>query len=327
MRILIIGAGGLGTVFAGYLARAGVDVTLLVKPEHAAAFDGREVYITGLSEFRAPVRVVSTPDPDERFDYAIVCVKGRDTERALAVVDKQSVDTVLSLQNGVKKDEMLVRHFGHGRVLGAVSMVGGRLLRPGRAHHTLALQTLVGELDGRQSPRGERLAAALRQAGLPAACVPEIAVREWDKLAGFLRTALVCAIIRTDIASALLDPDLIHLCVRIVQEVGAVAAAESHPLHGGTDTLVGDPNRPESELVAAYRRVGETLRAQGPPTFPSLAQDIIAGRPTELEDTAGDVLVRAAKHGISTPALTTCVALLRAIEARSSERLAGAGSP
>lgn len=314
MRIMILGGGGLGTVYAGYLARAGVDVTLLVKPEHEAAFDGHEVHITGVAEFHAPVRVLSTLEPGAAYDYLIVSVKGRDTERALAPLHGLNVPTVLSVQNGVRKNEVLARVFGQERVLGAVSMVGGTLIRPGHARHSLALPTVVGELDGGESPRSRRLAETIHASGLPAASAPDILTREWDKLAGFLRTALVCSITGTDIASALLDADLIHLCVRIVKEVAAVAAAEGHPLGATSDSLVGDPNRPEEELIEAYRRAAESMRSQGPPTIPSMAQDIIAGRPTELEETAGDVLQRALRHGVSTPSVAACVALLRSIE-------------
>src|SRR5579885_3228229 len=57
MRVLILGGGGLGTVIAGYLGRAGHAVTLFVKPAQAARFAGDEVQVSGLNEFCAPVRV------------------------------------------------------------------------------------------------------------------------------------------------------------------------------------------------------------------------------------------------------------------------------
>jgi 2-dehydropantoate 2-reductase len=323
MRVLIVGGGGLGTVFAGYLARSGVDVTVLVKPHHIAAIGGREVHITGLVEFTAPVQIVAAADTLEPFDYVFVAVKGRDTETALAVVQDVGFESILSLQNGVKKDEILSRTFGRKRVLGAVSMVGGLLLEPGHARHSLALATYVGELDGSRSVRAARLADAIQAAGLPAAAVSDIVVREWDKLATFLRTALVCAIAGTDIASALLDPDLIDLCVAIVKEVALVAAAEGHPLDDVAGSLIGNPDRPASVMAEAYRDLGATMGRQGPPTFPSLAQDIIAGRPSELEETAGDVLDRGFRRRIETPVLSTCVALLRGKERLSvSQQLA-----
>ena len=318
MRVLIVGGGGLGTVYAGYLARAGVDVTLFVKPEQAERFDEPAVQITGLADFRAPVRLATEGGEVGPQDYVLVCVKGRDTEDALAPLRGTAFDAVLSFQNGVKKDDLLARLFGRERVLGATSAVGGTLLRPGHARHTLAMATHLGELDGGVSERAERLAGAVRDAGLPAECVPDIVTREWDKLAIYLRTAVIAAIARRDIASVLLDPDLVRLSARTVKEVAAVAAVEGYPIGDGPDGFIGDTSLPEDEMVVALTRWAERFRERNQPTYPSLAQDVIAGRPSELEDTAGDVLVRAARHGVPAPVLSTCVYLLRAIERRAA---------
>ena len=103
--------------------------------------------------------------------------------------------------------------------------------------------------------------------------------------------------------------------------MAAVAAAEGYP-SGGADALVGDLAAPDEALADAYTRAGEALR-QGPPTYPSLAQDVIAGRPAELEDTAGDVLVRAERLGISVPTLEACTRLVRAVERSGTLSTAG----
>jgi len=315
MRILILGGGGLGSVLAAYLARAGTDVTLFVKPAQAAALtaDGpapgvATLHVSGLATFSTPVRVTADPAAVGTPDFLIVCVKARDTEAALAPLQGLAVGAVLSLQNGVQKNEVLARFFGRERVLGAITGMGGRLLAPGRVEHFLTAPTLVGELDGGPSPRGERLAAALAAAGLPAACVPE-----WHKLAIFLRTAPVCALTGTDIPGALLDPDLLEVCMRVAKEVAAVAAAEGQPLDDMPVWLMPSVTfgSPEAAVRAALGEIAAGLRAQGVPLYPSLAQDTFAGRPTELEATAGDVVHRAARHGIDVPVLATLYRLLR----------------
>lgn len=330
MRILILGGGGLGTVLAGYLGRAGVDVTLFVKPAQHQAFARDEVRIGGLSEFTAPVRVASDPAALDAFDYLLVCVKGRDSEAALAPLGHVQVDAVLSLQNGVKKDELLVRIFGAARVLGAVSAVGGTLQRPGHALHTPSGATLVGERDGRTSERAERLAATLRASGLAAAAVPDIMRHEWHKLAAFLPGALVCSLTRLDVATTMLDPDLARVRARLAGEIGVVAAAEGHPIGGmpvwvtSAADLEGGPagvalGSPEHDIVAEYAAVGARIRDQGVPLYPSMTTDILAGRPTELEDTAGDVLDRAARHGVPVAVLAICTQLLRGVERAARE--------
>jgi 2-dehydropantoate 2-reductase len=333
-RVLILGGGGLGTVFAGYLGRAGIDVTLLVKPAQAQAFERSAVRISGLAAFDAPVCVVSDPAKLDDFEYLLVCVKARDTAAALVPLRNLSVACVLSLQNGAGKDETLAHFFGAERVLGAVTLVAGTLERPGEARHTLAAGTQVGELDGRISTRGERLAALLSTAGLPAACVLDIQMRLWYKLAFFLRSAIVGAVTRLDVASDALDPDLCRVAAGVVRDVAAVAAAEGHPLPRAVDgqpplALPAGPGQSaallaasEDELAATFAAFGQCARERGLLLYPSLVQDTLAGRPTELEATAGDALARASARGVAVPTLNLCTRLLRGME-----RVAGGGYP
>ncbi|MHB8575963.1 MAG: ketopantoate reductase family protein [Dehalococcoidia bacterium] len=323
MRVLIVGGGGLGTVLAGCLARTGAEVLLLVKPAHAAAFERQEVRITGSVEFSAPVHVLTGTDTLPRVDSAIICVKGRDTDSALAALSGLETDAVLSVQNGVLKDELIARAFGPERLLGAVSGVAGTLVRPGVAFHPFAGATLVGEPDGRVSDRGERLAAALWAGGLPAASVPDIVPREWYKLTGFLRTALVCSISHCDIATAALDADLGPVCAAIALEVAHIAASEGHPIWrfppacGGFGTaepdacVPGDKPWDIEDVLSGLREAGADLRARAAVVFPSMAQDTIAEKPSELEFTAGDVLARAGRHEVPVPVLEACTRLLR----------------
>ncbi|HLZ70105.1 MAG TPA: 2-dehydropantoate 2-reductase [Dehalococcoidia bacterium] len=336
MRVLVLGGGGLGTVVAGYLARAGHEVTLFVKPAQAAAFAGPQAQITGLAEFSAPVRVAAEANRLGSFDYLIVCVKTRDTQAALAPLTGVDVGCVLSLQNGVRKDAALCTVFGRERVLGAVAYIGAQLQRPGVVSHTLSGASQVGELEGGPSPRGESFATAMTGAGLPVICVPDVVSREWYKLAGYLRTSLVCALTRLDVGTLTEDPALLRLGARVVLEVAAVAEAEGFPLWELPATfpdLGGGPPAQriapghvwsEDEVVAGLALMGERQRAAGLVLYPSLAQDVIAGRPTELEDTAGDALARAAAHGLSTPSLETLVAVLRGVEQANARRTAGA---
>ncbi|HZU78221.1 MAG TPA: 2-dehydropantoate 2-reductase, partial [Dehalococcoidia bacterium] len=321
MRVCIVGAGGLGTVLAGFLSRAGAEVTLLVRPAHAAAYEAPRVRVEAPEPFEAPVRLASSSDGVGAFDYLLLCVKGRDTEAALAPLARLDVATALSFQNGMKKNDALLRLFGRKRVIGAATMVGGELLRPGCSRLMSTGATLLGELDGSVAPRAERLAAAFNAAGLPAAAVPQIVTREWQKLVTYLSGALVCALTRTDMAASLLHPELARTRLRLSREVAAIAAAEGHPLGSLPVILNAAAVRPglapelpgfdaaDGAILGAYAGQGRALRAQGAVVYPSLLQDMAAGRPTELEDTAGDALLRAARHAVPAPALQTCTEL------------------
>jgi 2-dehydropantoate 2-reductase len=327
MHVVIVGGGGLGTVIAAHLARGGCQVTLLVKPAQAANAGGT-VRVSGLSDFSAPARTTSEAATVGACDALIVCVKARDTEAALMPLRGISADAVLSLQNGVVKDDILERVFGPERVLGALTGIGGTLLEPGHARHTLNGVTRVGELDGRMSERAERIAGAFRAGGLSAECVNGIRTFEWQKLAVFLRTALVCSLTHLDIGSVLVDDDLRPVCIQVAREVAAVASAEGHelarlPVWIGPSVTFGDS---DAAIDADLVRIGRALHDQGVPLYPSLAQDTMAGRPSEIEATAGDVVARAAVRGVPAPSLWTCYHLVRAHQRRIMAR-ASSGQP
>src|SRR5438094_4587117 len=105
MRIVILGAGALGTVLGAHLARAGEDVTLIARGQRAAYLQEHGATITGLVDFTVPVRVVTNPSPTHDADVLIVTVKTYDMESALAAVKHLDVGSVLSIQNGVLKNE------------------------------------------------------------------------------------------------------------------------------------------------------------------------------------------------------------------------------
>ena len=115
MKIVILGAGALGTVLGAHLARAGEDVTLIARGQRAAYLQEHGATITGLVDFTVPVRVVTDPSQVHDADVLMVTVKTYDMASALASVKHLDVGSVLSIQNGVLKNEQLAQTFGWGR--------------------------------------------------------------------------------------------------------------------------------------------------------------------------------------------------------------------
>jgi 2-dehydropantoate 2-reductase len=313
MRVLIVGAGALGTVVAAYLSRAGNDVTLLVKPQHKAAIGRDEVRVSGLLECSAHVRLVSDPAVLGAFDSLIVTVKGRDTAAALGPLGGLDVEMVLSLQNGVLKDDVLADVFGRERVLGALALISAQLQAPGVAQNTALTALYVGELDGQASDRCARLAAEIEAAGIHSDCVPDIVKREWEKLALYLGLGLPGAVTRLDSATLMGDPDLSRLCAQVAAEVAAVARLEG-----------ADVDADAAHRQATLNAYVQPIREAGLMHYISMTQDLMASRLTELDWTAGDVLVRAARHGVATPAIETCTTIIRGAERL---QLAGGADP
>src|SRR6516162_2118217 len=107
MKIVILGAGALGTVLGVHLARAGEDVTLITRGQRASYLQAHGATITGLVDFTVPVTVVTDSQQVQDADVLMVTVKTYDMASALVSVKHLDVGSVLSLQNGVLKDEQL----------------------------------------------------------------------------------------------------------------------------------------------------------------------------------------------------------------------------
>lgn len=191
MRICILGGGGLGSVVGGYLAEAGVDVTLIARPSHAEAIkkNGLRIYGQRRGEHLIKENLTAVTNPDEavgEFDYFMLAVKSKDTAVALqdAIRLKDRCATVVSLQNNIVKEGLLAEWAGKEKVLGVSIIEGGTLESPGVVHNHITATTTfyAGELDGTVSPRAEKLVAAMNKAGLPSKAVDCIQQVLWEKL-------------------------------------------------------------------------------------------------------------------------------------------------
>ena len=187
MRIAVMGSGGLGGLYGGRLAHAGFDVTFIARGAHLAAMNDQGLLLE--SDARGNVhlpRVQATDDPATvgTVDYVLISVKLWDTEGAVAAIRPMvgPQTAVISLQNGVIKDDILRGAFGEDAVIGAVAYVATNLARPGVIRQTGPMQRfLFGEYDGRRSDRAERLLDALLQAGIQAEISDDIRRTIWEK--------------------------------------------------------------------------------------------------------------------------------------------------
>ena len=316
MKVLVAGAGALGTCYAVLLAKAGAEVTVFTRPERVEQLR-QGLRVSGLVDAAAAVGLVTSGREAGSADYLILATKTADTAAALDELAGLEVDGALSLQNGLAKDDALAAAFGPEHVIGAACSVGASLVEPGHARLTMNVATWLGEPSGGSSERVARLAAVLRAAGLPSWSVDDIRAVEWYKLCLVLPGALVTALSRRSYAEMALHPELNALWVRLMREATRVARA-----HGAV--LVDPPaapwflaswqEMPDEEVATGLRGIGERQQASGERMFPSMAQDVLAERRTEAQDLVGDLLRRAAERDVAMPAMETCYRLIRGLE-------------
>ncbi len=326
MRVVILGAGGVGSVVAGHLARCGEDVVMIARPGHARAVQERGLALTGLADFRVEVPAVADASGLDAADVLLIAVKTKDTQRALEGVKHLRVGCVASLQNGVVKNAQMEQVFGADKVVGATTMIGATLTRDGEVAYTLDGITFFGEPAGPRSERVDQIAQAFVKAGLKGEAVDNIVSIEWTKQAIQNPFAPLAAITRLPVHLVWASPELATLSVRMFREVAAVADALGIPLSEhpawslfNLKTFRDAPLEDAVKMVVgAGRHVAESGRTH---IVPSMLQDVLAGKTTEIEETVGHVFREGRRLGVPVPYTEFAYRAVRAIEAHYSDRL------
>jgi 2-dehydropantoate 2-reductase len=300
----ILGAGALGSILGAHLARAGHDVVLLARGRRAAQIKTDGLRIEGLVTLTLPVPVITDPQNLQGAQTLIVATKAIGTAQALEPLAQADIGTALSIQNGVLKDELLAAVFGAEAVVGAVANFSGELLGSGVVVFTRNVDVRVGELQGSVTPRIGRIVSDIDAAGVRATASDEILVDEWSKFAAWVGLMALAVTTRRNTWEFLCDPAAALTLVRLVREVGRLAAAANVE-------LAGAPVLPVQELCSAsderaveiVMAIGRSFRSTAPTHRVSALQDLAAGRPLEIEETLGYAVAMARRLHVPMPQL------------------------
>lgn len=297
MRIVMVGAGGVGGYFGAKLARAGEDVTFVARGAHRAAIEAHGLRVQSVADGDWVVKCAAVEDPRglPPADVVFLTVKGNDTEAALErarpVVGPETA--VVSLQNGVQSVETIDRVLGAGHALGGVAYVFAVIEAAGVISHRLLGRIAFGELDGRRTARSDRLLAALSNAGIPAEQVADIRRALWEKYLMICAQAGMTALTRVPAGVLRAHPPTWAMYRAIVEEVAAVGRAEGVALPAD-----------------AAEGVMKNAEALAPGAFSSLHHDLVQGKPLELETLHGHLVRLGRRHGIATPMASAVYAAL-----------------
>ena len=245
MKIAVMGSGGLGGLYGGRLAHAGYDVSFIARGAHLAAMREHGLVIENEPHGTihvSPVQATDDPAAVGLVDLVLIAVKLWDTESAVRAIRPMvgPQTAVLSLQNGVLKDDMLRGAFGDGAVLGGVAYVATQLARPGVIRQTGTMQRLIfGEYDGRRSARAERLLEALIRAGLQAEISDDIRRTLWEKYAFLVALSGTTATMRSTIGPIRSNPRSRAFLRELLEETVTVGRAHGVrlPEHYAADRL------------------------------------------------------------------------------------------
>jgi 2-dehydropantoate 2-reductase len=315
MKIVILGAGALGSLCGAQLASAGEDVILIAREARAKAIQEHGVSITGLADFTVPVPVTAYPQEVRQADALLVTVKTYDMETALDSVDHLKVGSVLSVQNGLVKDEQLARRFGWDKTLGAAAHISAELLPSGIVRYTANEWLSIGELPGGISARVEALVAALARAGIRAEASEQIASVEWTKYVVNIAWMALSALSRMETYRIFRHPDLAWMAATLTREVAQLPAALGIPLlDKGVFSARTLSEAPLDEAAANFQQVGAQMEAQGATAHKvSILQDLERGRRLEYDAMFGYAVRKAGELGISLPTVQVCYRLIKGV--------------
>ncbi len=328
--LAFVGAGALGQSFAGLLAKNGEAVTLLATPRTAAALlaAGR-IRLRGVVE--CDIATAPAPAPPGSVGVTtnaadlptgvglIFLTKGHDLAGAIAHVraawpkDADDTSWVAGLQNGLAKDDMLAAAFGAARVVPGATILGGGRGADGAVTVTALGMTYLGEMQGGSSPRVDAAIDALMAAGIPAQAPASIQSILWSKACNAAGVFGVSVLARATGPQMSGDPSMMRAYLALVRETAATGAAYGvtvgnypnfPPIHTYTVT-------PDEETVAKILKPGPLPRGG---SLPSMTQDVLAGRPMEVEQVFGDLVARAERAGVAAPCLTFVRDVLRGID-------------
>ena len=301
MRILILGAGGIGGYFGGRLASAGADVQFLVRPSRAEilARDGL-VIKSPLGDLRVPVNTLTAAT--EPFDAVLLACKAYDLDDAMeAVAPAVGQSTlILPLLNGVRQVDMLDARFGRNHVLGGLCHIGVTVNAAGEILHLNTLQRFVlGARTPDQVDATERLFEAVRRGGFEPVLSAAIEQDMWEKFTLLATYAGMTTLMRAPIGAIMAADEGEAIMREMLAECTATAEAS------------GYTPRPE-----AMAQMTASLTERGSAGTASMFRDMVRNGRTEHEHVIGDMLVRARAAGVPAPLLRTSLTNMQAYEAQ-----------
>jgi 2-dehydropantoate 2-reductase len=300
MRVYMIGAGAMGGVYGGLLARAGFDVTLIdPREDHIGRIRSDGITLEGargrhVVRLPAQTGVAGLPPGD----LAIIFTDSNSTRDAAKEAKQllKSDGFALTLQNGIGNVEVLVEVLDSDRVIAGVSMNSAANPAPGRSAYTNVGMTSIGELNGRETARVKQVAEMLNKADIPTEIIPDPMNWIWGKFVLNCGINALTAITGLRSGEIYRTPEVSALQDRVIDEIMAVVERKNLNL----------PEKDPRKKIKDHCRIRYNK--------PSMMQHIEQGRRTEIDSLNGALVREARLLGIATPYNEAVVAVVKGLE-------------
>lgn len=309
MNILVMGAGAVGSVFGGFLAKAGHRVFLIGRKGHMKAIRERGLEITGIwGEHLVRELEVSTGTadiPPEHFDLVLITTKSYDTREATKQILPLLADNtlVISLQNGLGNIETISAIVGAYRAVGGMLIFGVELIEEGRVKVTVCADNVrLGSPDGMvDSNRVVRIAKAFSEAGIPTETTNEIEKFIWGKVVYNSCLNALSALLEVSYGELSEHSETREIITAIIEEIFSVARKK------GIVLAWNSPAEYQQHLFG--RLIPDTYAHHA-----SMLYDVKRGRRTEIDSLNGAIARLGEELGLQTPVNRTLTQLIKARE-------------
>lgn len=283
-----MGAGAIGSLFGGLLAKAGNEVTLIGRRSHMDAITQRGLIIKGAKHHIIKnLQAISDVAEVERGGYELILltVKTYDTVEAVSAAKRliKKGTGLLSLQNGLGVEELALKHIRRKNLMRGVTSCAAILHKPGVIIHTGTGETVVGELDGTTTPRAQKVAEVIRDSGLPTEVTANISGAVWVKTLVNAGINPFAALTGMKNGELLKFEGLKGLMIATVDEGRRVAEKQKVELEGD----------PASQMIATVEATSENMN--------SMLIDVESGRPTEIDFMNGAIWRLGERVSVATP--------------------------
>jgi 2-dehydropantoate 2-reductase len=306
MKILVVGAGALGSLVGGLLSKDN-EVTMIGRPDQVEVINSRGIRIEGHTKGEYHPVALTEPPSDGKFDLIVICVKSYNTYLTLEPLSHLVGDGtyVLSLQNGLDNEEVISRYIREnslGAVLfGGITCHGVTYKEPGLVKHAGVGDTMIGIYDSPGSSDEKAalvgVAEAFRRAGIDIDVVSSIDREIWAK--AIINSAInpITAIRGERNGVIVSDPSIKELATCVVKE--GVRIARSHSIQVTEEEM----------LERTFSTATRTSVNQS-----SMLQDVRRRRRTEIESINGALVRKASESGLDAPYNRTLYDLVRSLE-------------
>jgi len=308
MKIAVIGAGAMGCLFGGRLAQAGHEVVLVdvFQPQIDALNEHGLLLTDDNGSSRIKIEAAVAAELAGVRELLIFFTKAMHS--AAAARDAKHLfgpeSWALTVQNGIGNDDAIAAHISRERLIVGMTNYSADLVSVGQvATHGFGEIRIWGA--DQPSSRVSDIATCLNAAGLVCRADPNVQNAIWEKVTFNAAMNAVAAITRLPVGGLADDPDARDLLKRIVEEASVVACAAGHAI---------DPAHVWTVIEAAFAAHRQHT--------PSMLQDILAGRLTEIDAINGAIVLQGRKLGVSTPYNDALTSLVRAIQ-RSAQGTTG----